>query len=429
MKGHQELKPVQSLIPVEVDEEEFRKAAERAQGKLVAWVQTGVMGGSILQQTLDIGVVTTSNLGRITSSKGVSRKLIAVAEAAGYSQEICGYHKVAIGYALLLARGQLDLVPEVPTMPRPDFIWAPNGCQSNLWSSEALGRIFDVPVMGIDVPFEYDVEDRERMMDYVEGQLREALDILETWVGRPLDWPRLAEHIRGLAEVADIRNEVTQMCKTCRPSVSSAFYLEPFTWVHRTAPVEEGKRVYRALREEIRGKRERGERDVPEEKIRLVWHGLFPWAKRGALRELLARYGATLCIDQLSLGSPIERGEGLDPGNPLRTAAWLIEGTGANKSIDTRIEEWSKPSTEGYNVDGIIFNMARTCKIISIPALVWAAEAEKELGVSTLIVESDAIDPAFYDQNQVEDRIEAFLERIAGRKAEAREGLHKEVGG
>lgn len=415
MAEQQGSKQVQSSDSV--DEEEFRKAAERAQGKFVSWVCTGAMGASILQQTLDIGVVEVHDLGRFASSKGVSRKLIAVAEAAGYSQEICGYHKVAIGYALLLARGQLELVPEVPTMRRPDFIWTNNGCQANLWSGEALGRILDVPVMGIDAPFEYDVEDRERMLDYVESQLREALDILETWVGRPFDWPRLAEHIRGLAEVADIRNEINQMCKTC-PSVCSAFDLIPATWVHRTAPVEESKRVYRALREEIEEKIERGERDVPEEKIRIGWcGGGFPWGKEGAIRELLARYGATLCSHQLSIGPPPERGEGLDPGNPLRTAAWMIQGTVVNKSIDTRIEEWSKPCTEGYNLDGLIFHMSRTCTIIGIPVLVWAEEVEKELGVSTLIVESDAIDPAFYAQRQIEDRIESFLENIAGRKA------------
>ncbi len=68
-------------------------------------------------------------------------------------------------------------------------------------------------------------------------------------------------------------------------------------------------------------------------------------------------------------------------------------------------------------MDGIISNMGRTCKIISIPVQVWAAEVEKELGVPTLIVESDSIDPAFYDQSQMENRIESFLESIAGRKA------------
>jgi len=418
MKGHQQLKPVQGLTPKDetVDEEEFRKAAERAQGKLVSWVITGIMGGSILQQTLDIGVVMVTDQGRIAALKGVSGKLIAVAEAAGYSQEICGYHKVTIGYALLLARGQLELVPEVPPMLRPDFIWTTNSCPAELWASEALGRILDVPVMGIDVPFEYDVANREGNLHYVESQMREALDIMETWVGRPFDWPRLAEHIRGLAEVADIRNEVNQVCKTC-PSVCSALDLVPASFVHRAAPVEESKRVYRALREEIEGKIERGERDVPEEKLRIVWCGLFPWKMTGAIRELLARHGATLCSHQSSIGSPTERGEGLDPGNPLRSAAGLWQSAATTKTIDARIEDWVKPTIEGYNVDGIISNMGRTCKIISIPVQVWAAEVEKELGVPTLIVESDSIDPAFYDQSQMENRIESFLESIAGRKA------------
>jgi len=274
VKGHQQLEPVQGLTPKDetVDEEEFRKAAERAQGKLVSWV-----------------------------------------------------------------------VPEVPPIPRPDFIWTPNGCYANLWSGEALGRILDVPVMGIDVPFEYDVADREGNLDYVESQMREALDILETWVGRPLDYSRLAEHIRCLAEVGDMRNEVNQVCKPC-PSVCSALDLVPASYVYRRAPVEEGKRVYRALREEIEEKIERGERDVPEEKLRIAWQGVFPWGKIGAIRELLARHGATLCSTQSSIGGPVERGEGLDPGNPLRTTAWMLERTATSKTIDTRIEEWIKPS-------------------------------------------------------------------------------------
>jgi|GEM_PF-5973180 len=431
MKGHQQLKPVEGLTPVEetVDEEEFRKAAERAQGKLVSWTIIGAMGASSLQQILDIGVITLFDLSRIAAWKGVARKLIAVAEAAGYSQEICGYHKVMLGYALLLARGQLDLVPEIHPVPRPDFIWAPSGCHANLWTGKALGRIFDVPVMGPDLAFEYDVADREGNLDYVESQLREQVDIMETWTGRPVDWPRLAEHIRGLAEVVDIRNETHQMYKTCRPSVCSAFDLLPATYVYRTSTVEEGKRVYKALREEIKGKIERGERDVPEEKLRIAWQGVFPWGKTGAIRDLLARYGATLCSSFLIVGSPTERGFGLDPGNPLRTIAQLIDITGTKRKIDAHIEDWAKPCTEGYDVDGMIFNVMRTCKIVSIPLSVWAAKVEKELGVPTLIVEADAVDPEFYDQAKVENRIAAFLEGIAGRKAEAREGLHKEVGG
>ena len=47
----------------------------------------------------------------------------------------------------------------------------------------------------------------------------------------------------------------------------------------------------------------------------------------------------------------------------------------------------------------------------------WAAQMEEELGISTLIIESDAIDPAFYDATQTEKRIESFLEGIAERKA------------
>jgi benzoyl-CoA reductase/2-hydroxyglutaryl-CoA dehydratase subunit BcrC/BadD/HgdB len=401
-----------------VNEEEFREAAEGAQNTLTGWVTAGQMGMSLPLRILDIDAPLVLDHARIATEKGVSRKLVEVAEAAGYSQEICGYYKVAVGYALLLSKGQLHVVPEAPVMLRPDFIWAPNGCPSALQVGEALGRILNVPVIGLDIPFEFEVANRDRILEYLESQLREALDILETWTGRPFDWPRLAEQIKGLAEVADIRSGVNRAAKTC-PSVCSAFDLIPASWSFRAGLVEESKRIYGALREEIEGKIERGERDVPDEKIRIMWYGGVPWGKIGAIRELLARYGATLCSSQISIGSPIERGEGLDPGNPLRTAARLLEGTGTNSAIDTRIEERVKPSIEGYNVDGVIFNMARTCKINGIPMLVWTAEVEKELGVSTLVVESDAIDPAFYTHAQVENRIESFLESIADRKAKA----------
>ena len=416
MKGHQELKPVEGLT--RVDEEGFRKAVERAQNKkLICWISSGVMGSSILPENLDIGVFLVMDQGRIAAEKGLSRKLIEVAEAAGYSPEICSYHKVTIGYALLLARGQLDLVPEVPTMLRPDFIWAHNGCPSVLWAGEALGRILEVPVIGFDLPFEYDIVNRETVLDYVESQLREALDILETWVGRPLDWPRLAEHIMGLAELAELHNGINEACKTC-PSVSSTLDIIPATAVHRAGLVEASKRTYGALREEIHRKIATGQTDVPDERIRIMWAGgSFPWGKTEAIRDLLAHHGATLCSSLLATGGPSARGEGLDPGDPLRTAAWLNQHRLTNQPIDTRIEDYIKPGIDGYNIDGVIFHMARTCKINGIPMLVMVAEVEKKLGVSTLILESDAVDPAFFSQTQAEDRIESFLESIAARKA------------
>ena len=415
MAEQQGSKQVQSATAV--DEESFRNGVERARGRLVCWTMSGQLGVNLLPQALDIGDFIIFDLSRIAASKGVQRKLIEVAEAAGYSQEICSYNKVPLGYALLLARGQLDLVPEVPPMLRPDFIWGAVGCQSQLWFAEVLGQILDVPVIAIYLPFEYDIANRERNLRYIESQLRDALDVLETWTGRLLDLPRLGERIRGLAEVADMRAGVAQLGKTC-PSVCSALDLIPAAYVHRACLVEESKRIYGALREEIEGKIERGERDVPDEKLRIHWVGSFPWGLTGAIKELLARHGATLCASQTATGgSPPERGVGLDPGNPLGTAAWLLEESGANKSVDTRIEEWIKPTVEGYNVDGIIFQMPRTCKINAIPVAVLAAQVGKDIGVPTFILESDAIDPAFYDETQVENRIESFLESIARTKA------------
>ncbi|MHB8156257.1 MAG: 2-hydroxyacyl-CoA dehydratase, partial [Desulfocucumaceae bacterium] len=178
-------------------------------GRPLAWVTSGAPVE--LLRAFKIHPVYPEQYGAICSTKKATVDLCQVAEAAGFSQDLCSYARSHIGSVL-----RPDLAP-MGGLPRPDLLFACNNiCGTVLKWYEALSRILNIPLLMLDTPYlPGDYESHTK--DYVLDQLKDMIKFLEKFTGRRFD-PKALEKNSALSnEAVTLWKEIRQHCQT-KPS-------------------------------------------------------------------------------------------------------------------------------------------------------------------------------------------------------------------
>ena len=88
--------------------------------RFVAWVMGGVPAEIL--QCFDIHAVFPEQYGTLCAMKGATHPFIDYAETDGFSSRVCGYLRVALGYARTLAGRAPAAEAAYGGMPRPDML-------------------------------------------------------------------------------------------------------------------------------------------------------------------------------------------------------------------------------------------------------------------------------------------------------------------
>lgn len=148
-----------------------------------------------------------------------------------------------------------------------------------------------------------------------------------------------------------------------------------------------------------------------KEKIRLCWDFLPITKYMNDIHTLLNEYDAKIVIGT-SLTIAMEWPdpqlfETTDDPIGLMAYAYVQHHYKRNYSYKAKIMAgWLKK----YDIDGIIFHSARSCKAHSLIHFLVKENLERESNIATLVIEADIVDPAAYSKSQVLNRLEAFLE-------------------
>ena len=65
-----------------------------------------------------------------------------------------------------------------------------------------------------------------------------------------------------------------------------------------------------------------------------------------------------------------------------------------------------------YDVDGFVLHSNRSCKPYSLGQYDIQKIIQKERGIPTLLIEADMVDERSFSENQIETRIDAFMENL-----------------
>jgi bcr-type benzoyl-CoA reductase subunit B len=367
----------------------------------VAWVTSGAPIEFL--KALDYYLLYPENHAVICGTARVVEEISSKAEHAGYSRDLCSYARTDIGSVL-------SSVTPVGKLPKPDLLVAcTNICQTVLHWYRVLAHHFKVPLVLIDTPFVY-TQVSDHAISYVKRQLEEAISVAEEVAGRSLKEPRLRQVVRLSLQAAQLWMELLERNRH-RPAPISVF--DQFI---QMAPIvemrgdEETVDLYRAMLKEVDERIEQGIGIVKEEKKRLLWDNLPIWYRLRYLAEYLGEHGVVIVASTYT-NAWAELAPNMDPERPLESMARTYLQPILNRGTGEKLETMRR-MIDDYELDGAILHSDRSCKPYSVGQIDQRDRIIQEYGVPALLLEADHNDPRSFSQEQVANRLAAFVEML-----------------
>jgi benzoyl-CoA reductase/2-hydroxyglutaryl-CoA dehydratase subunit BcrC/BadD/HgdB len=365
----------------------------------VAWVTSGFPVEVL--RALGYHTVYPENHAALCGVSRLTPEYSDVAEARGYSRDLCSYVRTDLG-SLLSGK------TPVGRLPKPQLLaCCTNICQTVLYWYRELSRHLDVPLVLVDTPF-VQGQASPHQLAYVKEQLTELAEVAGRVSGRPLDAERLVEVTRTAQAGTRLWGECLAASRA-RPApwtgIDGFFHNAPIVTLRGTEPCNA---YYRLLRDELNDRVARGIGGLKEEKHRLLWDNLPVWFAVRRFSTLLAERGFNFVATSYA-NAWAEAGVRIDPADPIGSAAWAYSHIILNQDLPNRLDILRRLSRD-YAVDGAILHSDRSCKPYSIGQVDLRERLAGELGIRVLLLEADHNDPRAWAPEPGENRLAAFME-------------------
>jgi benzoyl-CoA reductase/2-hydroxyglutaryl-CoA dehydratase subunit BcrC/BadD/HgdB len=382
---------------------ELDSASENPQ-ELIAWCTS--VGPAELLLSFGFKVYYPENHGAMLGATRKAMELIPVANALGYSPDICSYLTSDIG-SYLKNESPMLTAYDMKGFPKPDILaYNTNQCRDVQEWLSYYSRKFNVPLIGINAPDKVD-ELKEEHIIAAQGQFEQLIEPMEKVSGNSLDQNKLKEILSLSRKCTDLWKQVLET-STHKPS--------PFTFFDGTihmgpAVVLRGSQkaidYYELLLTELQDRIKNNVAAVEDEEFRLYWEGMPIWGKLRDLSNLFAEH-KTCVVASTYCNSWIF--DGFDPNRPFYGMAKAYTEIFINRSERIK-EQYIDNMIKKYSIDGIIFHDSKTCPSNS-NARYGMPERLKDKGIPTLVLDGDLNDLRCYSEEQSRTKIEAFIEQL-----------------
>ncbi len=401
----------------------FQDLTEKAEkGETAAYV---FVMGSIAEilRVFDLPMVFPEIHSLQTAVRHVADDYLNVAEDYGYSPDICGYVKA--DFAMQMQNGKHPM----GQIPKPGIAVLTNACNTYLKWGEIWERIYDIPMVSIDVPATREAGTRtwpgdeqfEREKRYVKTQLKELIEICEKMTGKKFDIDKLREILGHVNTMSTGWKRVMELNQS-RPSLFNALtdgtvYLG-MSNVFRGTP--EGAEFFTRLVEEMEYMSANGIGTLTDEKYRLSFIGVpcYPIFRR--FNEMFTEWGGAFVMSTYlwfaSGGTNL--GVQYDLDNPMDSLA-----EGVLISVRDAMDSMFHPEltvldkTNDFNIDGVVYHPIKSCRTTSAGMADNRRALMENSDLPSLFIESDMMDSRVVGEAQMKNRIDAFFEGLASRKA------------
>jgi len=384
----------------------FTELAEGPQaGKKTAWCTS--VGPAELLRALGLNVYFPENHGAMLGSARMATELIPVANARGFSPDICSYLTSDVGSYL---KGVSPLQKlNLPGPPQADvLVFNTNQCRDVKDWFQFYARQWNVPCVGIHTPRAIGELD-ECIVEDVARQIESLVEPLEEVAGTRLDRD-------NLREVLDLSRQCTMLWKAVLDTAANV--PSPLTFFDGTIQMgpavvlrgrPEAVEYYGLLLDELKERVAAGVAAVDGERFRIYWEGMPIWGKLRNLseqfRELKTCVAAsTYCNSWIF--------EDLDPADPFRSMARAYSSIFICRSEDYK-QQYIEQMVAKFKLDGILYHDAKTCPNNSNSRYGMPQRIQQELGKPLLVVNGDLNDLRLYSEEQTRTNIEAFVEQLA----------------
>jgi benzoyl-CoA reductase/2-hydroxyglutaryl-CoA dehydratase subunit BcrC/BadD/HgdB len=343
-----------------------------------------------------------------------------MAEQAGYSADLCGYERVATGYIL---GGDLSDAP-LDGMALPDLlVTTSTGCDVRLKWFEDMARRLKVPLFTLDRPervYEAIMQPpKSHEIRYYRSQIEDLLDLITEVTGTRYDPERLNECLDWSYKTNELRLEILELRKAVPSPMGCADGFATMYPGMYCSGTEKAYRFYRDLRDEVRARVDAGQGQIENEKFRLLWYGVPTWFNMGIF-NYFENIGGVFAYETTYNPNPWPPRLHNDPLTEMAVRTLAI-GSSMNTSIRVILEQCRE-----YSIAGGVLAYLLTCRHFYLPSLQLRLELERELGIPSVLIESDLVDERSFSEAQIKTRMDAFAEQILQR-IEAGEPLQKKA--
>lgn len=352
------------------------EAKER--GELVGWCSSNFPVE--IPATLGLYVVYPENQAAGIAARGGGERMCNVAEADGYSNDLCAYARISLAYA------KLKDAPE-QNMPMPDFVLCCNNiCNCMIKWYENLAKELNIPMIMIDIPFNPDYEVSDAETEYIRDQFWDAIHQLEKITGKKWSDEKFNEVKELSGRASRLWIEATSQAKYV-PSPFNGFDLLNHMAVMVTArgTAEAGDAMETLLKEYIENHEKGTSTFRGEEKYRIMFEGIacWPWLRvtSTGLKSRGINMVTTIYAD--AFGFIYDDFDGM-----CRAYANVPNCMNLEQSRDKRIK-----LCKADHVEGLLVHTNRSCKLWSGFMPEMSRQIGEACGIPVASFDGDQADP------------------------------------
>ena len=380
----------------------FADAIEaKKEGKPVAWVSSNFPVE--IPETLGLATAYPENQAAGIAARGAGERMCEVAEADGYSNDICAYARISMAYAKLKECPEQDVA-------MPDVLLCCNNiCNCMIKWYENLAIELNIPMILLDIPFNPDYEVSQAEIDYVSAQFWDAVHTLENLFDLKWSDERFKEVTGFSCRSSRAWLDATAQAKYT-PSPFNGFDLLNHMAVMVTARGKEAAgEAMEQLLKEYKENHENGTSTYRgEEKYRVMFEGLACWpylrATSHGLRDRGINMVTTIYADAF----------GFDYHSfDEMIAAYCSVPNAINleKSRDKRIK-----LCKDNKVEGLLVHTNRSCKLWSGFMSEMSRQIGEACGIPVTSFDGDQADPRNFSEAQYDTRVQGLMEIMEANK-------------
>jgi benzoyl-CoA reductase/2-hydroxyglutaryl-CoA dehydratase subunit BcrC/BadD/HgdB len=373
-------------------------------GKKTAWCTS--VGPAELLRSMGFNVYFPENHGAMLGAARMAADMIPLANAQGFSPDICSYLTSDIGSFL---KGETPLQKMgLSGPPQPDIlVFNTNQCRDVKDWFQWYARQFHVPCIGIHTPRSIGEVD-DLLVENVAAQIVGLIEPLEAVAGTKFDIDRLREVMARSRQCTILWKDVLE---------TAAHVPSPLTFFDATiqmgpAVVLRGQQdaidYYAVLLAELQARVAQGIAAVENERLRIYWEGMPVWGK---LRDMSTQFlQLRACVVASTYCNSWIFGA-LNPADPFRGMARAYSSIFICHSDDQK-EAYIERMVEQFQVDGILFHDSKTCPNNSNSRYGMPQRLREKLGKPYLIINGDLNDLRLFSEEQTRTNLEAFAEQL-----------------
>ncbi len=361
----------------------------------------------------------------IAADPPFAQECAEAAEARGFARDMCGYMRNYWGSMYL------DRYYFGGPFPKADFSIQLHICDSHAKWYQLVSEHLGIPYFAIEAPargFTIDEGTDERRLEFLMGQMHDCIEWMEKTTGRTYDDEKFIRAIRNEFLSNTLWSQICFLNKNIPAPLDQksnfALYVISVLIRHKDASVE----FYRALLDEVKDRVANQIAAVGNERARVLDDSQPPWYFLQIFRYLEA-YGVVDvgshytfllagAFDLLEDGTWVPSKTPDERGMPLKTrddavralATWNLERPifdgllmpiTRNQHMIALVKNWK--------ADGVILHLNRGCEGLSQSSMETKL-AMQEAGIPVCTYEGNMADKREFDERQVIDSIEAYLE-------------------